>query len=113
MFMTQKAIFCRSGAKDSACALYKVRPGGRFEIVAPQTSYAGRVIDDTVIFSLAAGIDPSGVNREFHSSVFDEPLFGSIVKFQTTDKVHSEGVYFRDPVPAAVESYINNTESVE
>ena len=111
--MTQKAIFCRSGGKDSARALYKVRPSGQYEIVASHTSYVGRVIDDTMISSLAAGVDPSGENREFHSLVFEEPLIGSTVKFQTADKVFCEGVYFRDPVPTAAEIYINNTEGME
>ena len=67
-------------------------------------SYVGRVIDGPFISSLPAGVDPCGENGEFHSFVYDGPLFDSPVKFRTADKVLREGFYFCDLVPAAAES---------
>jgi diphthamide synthase (EF-2-diphthine--ammonia ligase) len=67
-------------------------------------SYVGRVIDGPFISSLPAGVDPCGENGEFHSFVYDGPLFDSPVKFRTADKVLREGFYFCDLVPAVAES---------
>ena len=64
-------------------------------------SFAGRVIDEGFLSSLPAGVDPCGENGEFHSFVFDGPIFDVPVKFKTAEKVLREGFYFCDLVPAA------------
>lgn len=38
-------------------------------------SFAGREYDDTFVRDLPAGVDPCGENGEFHSFVYDGPLF--------------------------------------
>ena len=45
-------------------------------------SFCGRIIDRDFINELPEGIDPCGENGEFHSFVFDGPIFSSPVKFR-------------------------------
>lgn len=73
-------------------------------------SFAGRVIDESFIRDLPAGVDPCGENGEFHSFVFDGPLFSSPVRYTAGDVIEktyaasSEGkwenrFYFCDLLP--------------
>jgi uncharacterized protein (TIGR00290 family) len=50
-------------------------------------SFAGRVIDKDFINDLPANVDPCGENGEFHSFVFDGPVFKKPVAFKTGDTV--------------------------
>ncbi|MCK5781384.1 MAG: diphthine--ammonia ligase [Flavobacteriales bacterium] len=43
-------------------------------------SFCGRVIDHDLIDSLPFGVDPCGENGEFHSFVFDGPIFSNPIK---------------------------------
>src|SRR5688500_7813322 len=43
--------------------------------------FAGRLIDKDFLSDLPAGADPCGENGEFHSFVFDGPLFSEPVKY--------------------------------
>jgi len=45
--------------------------------------FAGRVIDDVFLSELPANVDPCGENGEFHSFVFDGPLFKNKISFST------------------------------
>jgi len=54
-------------------------------------SFAGRLIDEAFLADLPAGVDPCGENGEFHSFVFDGPLFAAPVAFQVGETV--ERVY--------------------
>lgn len=54
-------------------------------------SFAGRMIDEAFLADLPAGVDPCGENGEFHSFVFDGPLFAAPVAFQIGETV--ERVY--------------------
>jgi uncharacterized protein (TIGR00290 family) len=44
-------------------------------------SFAGRIIDTEFMNDLPSNVDPCGENGEFHSFVFDGPLFKAPVKF--------------------------------
>ena len=44
-------------------------------------SFAGRIIDNNFIKDLPAGVDPCGENGEFHTFVFDGPIFKSPVSY--------------------------------
>jgi len=44
-------------------------------------SFAGRIIDNDFLKDLPPNVDPCGENGEFHSFVFDGPIFKSPVKF--------------------------------
>lgn len=58
-------------------------------------SFAGRIIDESFLNDLPQGVDPCGENGEFHTFVFDGPLFSSPIPF---DK--GEVVYRTYPAPA-------------
>lgn len=44
-------------------------------------SFAGRIIDETFISDLPESVDPCGENGEFHSFVFDGPVFKKAIVF--------------------------------
>lgn len=52
--------------------------------------FCGRVIDEHFIADLPAGIDPCGENGEFHTFVFDGPIFKSPIQFSLGEKVYKE-----------------------
>ncbi len=62
-------------------------------------SFAGRVIDNDFIRQLPAQVDPCGENGEFHSFVFDGPIFREKVKFSVGDVVLRNSFYFCDLLP--------------
>ncbi len=62
-------------------------------------SFAGRLIDESFLSSLPAQVDPCGENGEFHSFVFDGPIFTAPVKFSLGETVLRESFWFRDLVP--------------
>ena len=64
-------------------------------------SFAGRVIDDRLLEDLPPGVDPCGENGEFHTFVFDGPLFVEPVKFSFGEVVHRDGFWFCYLIPDA------------
>ena len=50
-------------------------------------SFAGRIIDEDFLKDLPPNVDPCGENGEFHTFVFDGPVFNSAVAFATGEKV--------------------------
>ena len=50
-------------------------------------SFCGREIDQKFLSSLPDGIDPCGENGEFHTFVYDGPVFKEPVKFRKGDVV--------------------------
>jgi uncharacterized protein (TIGR00290 family) len=62
-------------------------------------SFAGRIIDEAFLSSLPSHVDPCGENGEFHSFVFDGPIFTEAVKFSIGDAVLRDGFWFRDLLP--------------
>ncbi|WP_247231411.1 diphthine--ammonia ligase [Telluribacter sp. SYSU D00476] len=85
-------------------------------------SYAGRLLDQDFLNSLPAGVDPCGENGEYHTFVFDGPIFKQPVPFKLGEVVYRNyqpvsqsdddncgvstpanydtGFYFRDLLPA-------------
>lgn len=51
------------------------------------TDFTGRVIDNDFLRDLPKGIDPCGENGEFHTFVFDGPIFKAPVKFEIGEKI--------------------------
>ena len=45
-------------------------------------SFCGRIIDEQFVKDLPSDVDPCGENGEFHSFVFDGPIFKNPVKFK-------------------------------
>jgi uncharacterized protein (TIGR00290 family) len=53
-------------------------------------SFAGRLFDAQFLAELPAGVDPCGEHGEFHTFVFDGPIFKSPVRFHSGEKVLRE-----------------------
>lgn len=49
--------------------------------------FVGRVIDEQFIKDLPEGVDPCGENGEFHTFVFDGPIFDFPIQFEVGEKV--------------------------
>lgn len=60
-------------------------------------SFAGRELDKSFLQDLPAGVDPAGENGEFHTFVYDGPIFTSPVKFTAGEKVHKTYAPAADP----------------
>lgn len=50
-------------------------------------SFVGRIIDETFIQDLPENVDPCGENGEFHTFVFDGPIFNKPIPFEVGEKV--------------------------
>ena len=59
-------------------------------------SFAGRSFDRTLLAELPEGVDPCGENGEFHSCVWDGPMFHEPVQMATGDVVQRDGFVFAD-----------------
>ncbi|MGY3091028.1 uncharacterized protein (TIGR00290 family) [Hymenobacter sp. UYAg731] len=51
-------------------------------------SFVGRVIDEDFLRDLPANVDPCGENGEFHTFVFDGPLFSQPIPFEKGEIVY-------------------------
>lgn len=58
--------------------------------------FAGRMIDQELISELPPGCDPCGENGEFHTFVFDGPIFREPVRFTPGEVVCRDGFWFND-----------------
>lgn len=63
-------------------------------------SWAGRMIDEDFLRQLPPSVDPCGENGEFHSFVFDGPIFSRPVRFTVGETVLRDSLCFCDLVPA-------------
>ncbi len=61
---------------------------------------SGRDYDDALLADLPESCDPCGENGEFHSFVYDGPLFTRPVEMTKGEQVTREGFCFTDLVPA-------------
>ncbi|GAA4843448.1 diphthine--ammonia ligase [Algivirga pacifica] len=73
-------------------------------------NFAGRVIDEQLLSELPDQVDPCGENGEFHTFVFDGPIFKQPVSFKVGETILREydtpnspdqksGFYFCDLIP--------------
>lgn len=62
--------------------------------------FLGRVLDENLLAELPAGVDPGGENGEFHSFVFDGPMFSESIPFTLDRVVTRDSYHFRDLLPA-------------
>lgn len=53
-------------------------------------SFCGRLLDESFVSDLPAGIDPCGENGEYHSFVFDGPVFKQPIAIQKGEAVYRE-----------------------
>jgi uncharacterized protein (TIGR00290 family) len=59
-------------------------------------SFAGRVIDRNFLKDIPMHVDPCGENGEFHTFVYDGPIFQQPVEFTTGEKVFREYIAPQD-----------------
>jgi uncharacterized protein (TIGR00290 family) len=64
-------------------------------------SFAGRFLDSEFFGDLPPNADPCGENGEFHTFVFDGPIFAEPIGFSVGEKVVRDSFCFCDLVPAA------------
>ena len=64
-------------------------------------SFAGRHFDTTFLDDLPSGVDPCGENGEFHTFVFDGPIFSRPIEFAHGEIVERDGFFFYDLLPEA------------
>jgi uncharacterized protein (TIGR00290 family) len=62
-------------------------------------SFAGRLIDKEFLSLLPVGVDPCGENGEFHTFVYDGPIFADPVRFSIGETVLRETFWFCDLLP--------------
>lgn len=53
-------------------------------------SFAGRMIDEDFLKDLPKGVDPCGENGEFHTFVFDGPIFSKPIPFSIGETVYKK-----------------------
>jgi uncharacterized protein (TIGR00290 family) len=63
-------------------------------------SFAGRNFDLTLLSDLPDGVDCCGEKGEFHTFVYDAPVFSSPIHVQSGEVVERDGFVFADVVPA-------------
>lgn len=74
--------------------------------------YVGRLYDADFLRSLPETVDPCGENGEFHSFVYDGPLFSNEVKWRPAEKVLRDEFWFADLLPDLPKAANRNPESV-
>lgn len=90
---------------DTAALIRKFIAGGFKTVVVcvdPKQldpSFVGRVIDEQFVADLPPNVDPCGENGEFHTFVFDGPIFRRPVSFELGEVVCRDGFWFCDLVP--------------
>lgn len=63
------------------------------------SSFLGRVIDEKFLSELPPAVDPCGENGEFHTFVFDGPIFKTPVRFSLGEVVYRDSFWFCDLAP--------------
>lgn len=62
-------------------------------------SFVGRVLDREFLNDLPYGVDPCGENGEYHTFVFDGPIFKEKIQCKLGRTVFRESFYFCDVLP--------------
>ncbi len=57
--------------------------------------FAGRDLDEPFLHELPAGVDPCGENGEFHTCIYDGPMFCEAIPIESGEVVEREGLSLR------------------
>jgi uncharacterized protein (TIGR00290 family) len=68
-----------------------------------EPGFAGRELDESFFRDLPPGVDPCGENGEFHTFVFDGPIFRAPVSFTRGEVVERGSFHFCDLIPCGNE----------
>ena len=63
-------------------------------------NFAGRELDDTFFRDLPVGVDPCGENGEFHTFVFDGPIFRNAIPVRVGEIVERDSFIYADIIPS-------------
>lgn len=63
------------------------------------SSFAGRQFDEQLLSDLPSGVDPCGEYGEFHTFVYDGPMFRQPISITTGEMVNRDGYTFCDITP--------------
>jgi uncharacterized protein (TIGR00290 family) len=66
--------------------------------------FVGRAYDAALLDDLPPGVDPCGENGEFHSFVYDGPIFRKPVEVRVGEIVARDGRYYADLLPRGMNS---------
>ena len=69
-------------------------------------SFAGRLFDMEFLNDLPSSVDPCGENGEFHTFVFDGPIFSRPIEFAHGEIVERGGFFFHDLLPDTTQKTI-------
>jgi uncharacterized protein (TIGR00290 family) len=58
--------------------------------------FAGRDLDEALLRDLPDGVDPCGENGEFHTCVYDGPMFRHFIPIESGEVVERDGFVFAD-----------------
>ena len=83
--LAQEMIASGLRAKLTCIDMRKLNPG-----------FAGRDFDTALLQDLPAGVDPCGENGEFHTFVYEAPVFSQPIAAKCGDIVERDGFVFAD-----------------
>jgi uncharacterized protein (TIGR00290 family) len=61
--------------------------------------FVGRLFDGEFLYELPAGVDPNGENGEFHSFVYEGPIFRKKISYRIGEVVKRDSFYYCDLHP--------------
>ncbi|HEX6988529.1 MAG TPA: ATP-binding protein [Bacillota bacterium] len=101
----RRALFPVWGRETAALAREFVAAGFRAVLTTVDPTrldpaFAGRDFDDRLLADLPPDVDPCGERGEFHTFVWDGPLFDHPIAIRTGRVVQRDGFVFCDLVPA-------------
>ena len=64
--------------------------------------FVGRLFDKEFLDELSTSVDPNGENGEFHSFVFDGPIFQNKISYEIGEVIIRDSFYFCDLQPQGV-----------
>jgi uncharacterized protein (TIGR00290 family) len=88
--------------RDTRALLHEMIAAGvktRIVCVDPQKlprEFAGRDLDEDLLRDLPPNIDPCGENGEFHTCVYDGPMFRHAIPIESGEVVERDGFVFAD-----------------
>jgi uncharacterized protein (TIGR00290 family) len=62
-------------------------------------NFAGRQFDSSLLRDLPERVDPCGENGEFHTFVYDGPIFKKPIRVEVGERVKRDGFQFADIIP--------------
>ena len=102
--VSMQAIYPVWGLETAQLARDFVEQGFRAVLVCVDPKqldarFCGREFDHALLDDLPSGVDPCGENGEFHTFVYNGPIFDTPVQVRTGDIVERDGFWFCDLLP--------------